>query len=243
MYTYKLTISYDGTRYDGWQRQKNTSMTIQGKLEYFLGLFFNHPVKIDGAGRTDAGVHALNQTASFNTDEKADCNELFKFLARSLPKDIAVTAIEIIQGRFHARLNAKGKIYRYRIYTGTSSPVFTRNYVFHHPDSLDTDILSQVSKKFIGIHDFKAYCDNPHMKKSTVRTISDIKITNENGFIDITFTGDGFLYHMVRHLTGAMIYYASNPNLIIPDMFSFEKCPKEWPLAPAKGLTLVNVIY
>lgn len=243
MYYYKIDISYDGTKYNGWQRQNNTSDTIQSKIEKALSAILGVTTEIDGAGRTDAGVHAKHQTASFCVNNPLDCDSLLQKLAKILPHDIAINSVIAMPERFHARLNARGKIYQYRIYTRPESPVFERNYCFHHSDKLDSAIMRTIAECFVGTHDFKLYQDNRHIKKSTIRTIYDISIEENNGFIDITFKGDGFMYHMIRHIVGIMIYYAKTRETIPADFFSLTERHKKWPLAPAKGLTLISVIY
>lgn len=240
---YKIDIAYDGTKYDGWQRQNNTSSTIQHKIENALSSTIGEEIAIDGAGRTDAGVHARNQVASFSLARDIDCDELQGKISAILPKDIAVTKIVKMNDRFHARLNATGKIYQYRIFNRPESPVFERNYVFHHPDFIDIDRFKAVADKFIGTHDFALFQDNKHMKKSTVRTIHNIDIDVNNGLINVTFKGDGFMYHMIRHLVGIMMFYATSAEDIPSDFFEIKERNKKWPLAPAKGLTLLSVLY
>lgn len=240
---YKMTIAYDGSKYDGWQKQNNTSKTIQEKIENALSAILDTTIEINGAGRTDAGVHALMQTASFSIAGEIDCSLLCRKLADILPFDIAVLSIDKMNGRFHARLNATGKIYRYRIFTGYASPVFDRSFVFHHRDKLNLDIIRKVADEFVGTHDFKLFQDNRHMKKSTVRTIHSIHVDSHDNYIDITFTGDGFMYHMIRHLVGIMLYYASEKEPVPDNFFNIDVRNKNWPLAPAKGLTLVKVLY
>lgn len=248
MMNYIMKIAYDGTRYNGWQRQGNTDNTIQGKIERCLCEITGKNIDINGAGRTDAGVHAMAQTASFSIDEPIDTDDVLMSLCRLLPRDIAVTSLEPAPPRFHARLNAKGKIYRYTICTSPASPVFAKNHVFHHPEPLDIPSMHNIAASLCGTHDFAAFCDNKHMKKSTVRTVLSISFRNRsdqmgNAFLDIIFEGDGFLYHMVRHMTGVMIYHGEHSILPVPDIFGMTALPVYYPLAPAKGLTLEEVIY
>ncbi len=248
MATYKMKIAYDGTRYNGWQRQKNTPDTIQSKLERCLGEIIGTSVEIQGAGRTDAGVHALAQTASFCTDCPIDLENTRLLLCGMLPRDIAVLSLEPAAERFHARFNSKGKIYRYRICTSAPSPVFMRNYVFHHPQPLDISTVINTAPLLCGTHDYAVFCGNPHMKKSTVRTVDSIEVKQwsddaGNAFVDLIFSGDGFLYHMVRLMTGVLIYHGEHPTQRLPEIWNIAKLPENYPLAPAKGLTLVEVIY
>ena len=248
MMNYVMEIAYDGTKYNGWQRQNNTSVTIQGKIERCLEEILGCYTPINGAGRTDAGVHAMAQTASFNTSEPIDIATVFTKLCERLPQDIAVISLKAAPDRFHARLNAKGKIYRYRICTSVASPVFMKNQVFHHPQPLDIDYMKKTAALLCGSHDYAIFCDNKKMKKSTVRTVNSIEFiqwTDEmnNTFLDITYIGNGFLYHMVRHMTGVIIHHGENKNIPSQDVFNMSELPDYYPLAPARGLTLVKVLY
>ena len=203
MKNFKLTIQYDGKRYNGWQRQGNTDKTIQGKIEQILSKMFGHAVEINGAGRTDAGVHAQAQIANvkINTDKNAE--EIQDYLNEYLPNDIAITACEEMPERFHARLNAKGKHYCYRLCDGGVPDVFMRNYVCAWPNDLDMERMRKAAKYLIGTHDFRAFSSvNKRFKKSTVRTIDAIEITRTKQTICFDLYGTGFLYNMVRIIVG-----------------------------------------
>lgn len=242
MINYRMTIAYEGTRYDGWQRQNNSQNTIQGKLERCLTDILGETITINGAGRTDAGVHAIEQVANFQTSSDISPVEIRSRLCTLLPEDIAVTALIKAEDRFHARLNAKGKVYQYGIYLDQASPVFDRKFVFHHSDPIDIKYMKQTSEFLIGTHDFALFNDNKKIKKSTVRTIYSIDFEQTGNELKITFTGDGFMYHMIRRIMG-MLIHAGERREIPKDIFHLTKWPVEWPLAPAKGLTLVKVIY
>ena len=135
MKNYMLTISYDGSRYNGWQRQKSSDNTIQGKIENVLSLMALRRVEINGSGRTDAGVHALGQTANFKLDTETDKSEILDYLNKYLPDDIAVLRIDEVPERFHCRLCARSKTYMYRIQNSPVSNVFERKYMYKYPDS------------------------------------------------------------------------------------------------------------
>ena len=206
MKNFKLTIQYDGKRYNGWQRQGNTDKTIQGKIEQILSKMFGHAVEINGAGRTDAGVHAQAQIANvkINTDKNAE--EIQDYLNEYLPNDIAITACEEMPERFHARLNAKGKHYCYRLCDGGVPDVFMRNYVCAWPNDLDMERMRKAAKYLIGTHDFRAFSSvNKRFKKSTVRTIDAIEITRTKQTICFDLYGTGFLYNMVRIIVGTLV--------------------------------------
>ena len=226
MQNYKLTLCYDGTRYRGWQKQGNTAQTVQGKLETLLSRALEQPVEIAGSGRTDAGVHALCQVANFKTSAALSCPQIMTALNQYLPQDVRITSVTQVDPRFHARLNAKQKHYRYQIDNGSAAEVFERKYITRFADtdyfyklcrqtghlsatfgdsSVNTDIsrpsernnvasnntmppqiiydleaMQKAAALLCGEHDFKSFCDNKRMKKSTVRTITNLTIRNEN---------------------------------------------------------------
>ncbi len=266
MKNYKITIQYEGTRFQGWQRQTSTDNTIQGKIEAILSKMCDRPVEINGAGRTDAGVHARGQVANFKIDTVKSPQEIMDYLNMYLPEDIAVVGIKEMSDRFHARLNAKGKHYQYRIRTTETPDVFSRRYVCPYVElpnvgvadkmqkseaqalnnkvKLDVEAMREATKLLSGTHDFKAFTSNHRMKKSTVRTI-DIQIKETPEELVFDYKGDGFLYHMVRILTGTLIEVGEGKRMpeSIPDIFESEERTNAGALAPAKGLTLVEVYY
>ena len=204
---YRMILQYEGTRYDGWQKQKNTDQTIQGKLEHILSRLAGEPVEVHGAGRTDAGVHAMGQSASFHLNTELSERELKAYLNRYLPEDVAVTELSAAAPRFHARLNACWKVYHYQIAFGEAKPVFERRLVYRMEQELDFPAIRQAAARLEGTHDFRAFCSNRHMKKSTVRTVYQIRteVDEEAGMASLVFVGDGFLYHMVRILVGTLL--------------------------------------
>lgn len=165
---YRLILQYDGSRYDGWQRQGNTEKTVQGKIEEVLSRLLEEPVEIDGAGRTDAGVHALGQTANFHTERKLDPEELKAALNQFLPEDIGVLRAEEVPERFHSRLNARGKTYRYRVATGEEKNVFERKQIYPLDQTLDVDAMRRGAALMIGEKDFRGFSSMKKTKKSTV---------------------------------------------------------------------------
>ena len=242
---YKLIIQYDGTRYDGWQRQGNTENTIQGRIEEVLSRMVQAPVEVQGAGRTDAGVHALGQVASVFLDTDASEDEICRYLNQYLPEDIGVAEVRQAADRFHARLNASGKVYRYRIGTGAYKNVFERKYYYPLGKALDVAGMRAAAAILAGEHDFKSFCSNKRMKKSTVRRLQRIDIREKAGEIEITYEGDGFLYNMVRILTGTLIEVGQGKRS--PDSMKEILVGRNRKLAgytaPARGLVLAEVKY
>ena len=242
---YKLTIQYDGSRYDGWQKQGNTDNTIQGKLEGVLSRLAGEPVEVHGAGRTDAGVHALGQVASVKLTGARPAAEVKACLNQYLPEDIAVIAVEKAEERFHARLSAKGKVYRYAIRLGDTPDVFRRKYQYRVAGPLDVDAMQAAAKLLCGTHDYRAFCANKRYKKSTVRTVHAIEIEQDGADLTITYHGDGFLYNMVRILTGTLLEVGQGERSA-EDMTAILNSldrTRAGKTAPAQGLTLINVEY
>ncbi len=242
---YKLTLAYDGSRYDGWQRQGNTSKTIQGKLEALLTRLEGRAVEVHGAGRTDAGVHARGQVCSFHLSQDWDEEELRDIMNGYLPGDIAVLAVEKVPERFHARLRAKGKTYCYRIDTGQVSNIFERNYMYRHEKELSAERMRQAAAYLTGTHDFKSFCSNRHMKKSTIRTLMSIDIETLENEIQIIYHGRGFLYNMVRILTGTLIEAGEGSRTpeSMKEVLESRDRQQAGFTAPARGLILCSVDY
>lgn len=245
MANYKLTIQYIGTKYNGWQRQGNTENTIQGKLEAILERLFTIPVEVIGSGRTDAGAHAFGQVANFHVPVEMDPEEILEYLNRYLPKDIAVSRVERVPDRFHSRFNVKRKTYQYRIWNSCISNVFEKNFVYELAEPLNTDRMKEAALYWIGEHDFKAFCSNKRLKKSTVRTIYEINIEELEPEIRITITGNGFLYNMVRIMVGTLIEIGMGEKLPsdVPAMLAGKDRRNAGFTAPSGGLMLMEVEY
>ena len=242
---YKLTLQYDGSRYDGWQKQGNTDNTIQGKLEAVLSRLAGEPVEVHGAGRTDAGVHAERQVASVKLPGSRPAAEARAYLNQYLPEDIAVVDAEEVDDRFHARLSAKGKVYRYAVRMGDTPDVFRRKYQYRVESALDVDAMKQAAQKLCGTHDYRAFCANKRYKKSTIRTVYAIDIAVDGADLTITYRGGGFLYNMVRILTGTLIEVGQGqrrPEDMESILASLDRT-NAGKTAPAQGLMLVKVEY
>lgn len=245
MYNYKLTIQYDGTRYRGWQVQGNTDLTIQGKLEGVLSRLTGQLVEVHGSGRTDAGVHALGQVANVKLPHPVEPSELLGELNRYLPADIGVIAAEPAPERFHARLNARSKTYRYRIWNSAIPNVLERSYLYPLPEPLDVAAMERAAADLVGTHDFRSFCGLKRFKKSTVRTITDIAITQDGAEVRLEFTGNGFLMRMVRILAGTLVEVGLGQREAdsMPAVLAAQDRAAAGPALPAQGLALVRVEY
>lgn len=241
----KLLLRYDGTRYQGWQNQKNTDNTIETKLETLLSRMTGEKIEVSASGRTDAGVHAKNQVGNFKTKTNLSCEEILAQCNEFLPQDIAVLEVTEAPERFHSRLNAKGKTYSYHIWTSPIPPVFERNYVYHFPKKLDVSLMEKGASHLLGSHDFQSFCSTKPGKKSTVRSITDIEIKATETGIHLRFTGNGFLYHMVRIMVGTLIEIGLGERdaEALPSILEAKERSKAGFLAPASGLFLEEVYY
>lgn len=241
----KLTIQYDGTRYDGWQRQGNTDNTLQGRLEGVLSRMVGKPVEIQGAGRTDAGVHARGQVASVHLPEGYTPQEVQNYLNRYLPEDVAVVDVVEVGERFHARLSATGKEYRYHIRMGSVPDVFARKYQYRVEEPLDLAAMERAAGYLTGKHDFRSFCGNRRFKKSTVREVFHIGVEVCGSDLTLVYRGDGFLYNMVRILTGTLLEVGlgqSTPESMV-DILEAKERTAAGKTAPAQGLVLQEVYY
>lgn len=243
----KIVLEYDGSRYDGWQKQGNTKNTIQGKLEEVLSRWAGSCVEVAGSGRTDAGVHARGQAANFHIDESVcpSCEAAVLYLTRYLPEDIRVLSAEEMPERFHSRLHARRKTYRYTVETGSRKSVFERKYVYGLGKKPDLDAMRKAARILEGTHDFRSFCAAARMKKSTVRSLEEIRIEEDGSKVVFWYTGDGFLYNMVRILTGTLLEVglgARRPEDMQKLLESGDRS-QAGALVPAQGLILWSVEY
>ena len=246
MKNYKMILRYDGTKRSGWQKQGNTENTIQGILEKALSEILGEDIAVNGAGRTDLGVHAEGQAANFKTSSEMPPEDIFIRLNEKLPNDISVTEICPAEERFHARLNAKGKRYVYRVWNAPYGNVFLRKYTCRINEPLDVEKMRAAAAFLTGTHDFRGYSSLPkRFKKSTVRTIKEIKILEKGGEIDFIFRGDGFLYNMVRIITGTLIEVGEGKRSPESVMLPLKTLSRQdaGVLMPPHGLSLVEVEY
>ena len=240
----QLTLQYDGTKYNGWQRQGNTKNTIQEKVESVLAKMCGHPIEIHASGRTDAGVHALAQIANFKCECRLSIEEMASYLNRYLPEDILVTDVSEVPMRFHSRLNAKSKTYLYRIAIGKPS-VFIRKFVYKAEEKPDVEIMRLAAKELLGMHDFYGFSSIGKTKKSTVRTIHSIDIEEKDGILSIKINGNGFLYNMVRIIVGTLYEIGIGKRSIdcIQDVFATKDRQMAGKTMPPEGLCLKEVFY
>ena len=268
--TLKLTLSYDGTRFVGWQRQ-SSGESIQGRLEEALARFEGAPVTVHGAGRTDAGVHALAQVASVQLTSTHPAGALLRGLNASLPPEVRVTAVEEAAPGFHARFSARSKTYRYLVRHAPLVSPFERAYVWHVPEPLDLDAMQEAAAALVGTHDFAAFGSAGRETKETVRTItrSEIRVVEPNleprtpddqrrttdyrlattdyqpGLLAYEVTGTGFLRHMVRAVVGTLVEIGRGrrPASSMAALVAGATRADAGATAPPHGLFLVSVDY
>ena len=236
----RITVAYDGGGFHGWQIQPDLP-TIQGVLEEILSGIEGSPVHIAGSGRTDAGVHALAQVASFDLANPIPPDNLRRAINRLLPRTIRVVAAEETQADFHARFHAVAKTYEYRIIRTELCSPFDWPYTHHHPYPLDEDAMIRLARAFEGEHDFTAYAasdDRDSEGRSKMRRIFSSALSRHGDRLIYRVRGSGFLKHMVRNIAGTLIE-AGKGNLASLDVLPSE-CG---PTAPAKGLFLIGVEY
>ena len=252
----KLLIEYEGTNYSGWQAQKNTTKTIQHILEKALKRIFHEEVKLTGAGRTDAGVHAFAQVANFKTSSKFSVGLIQRALNGLLPKDISIKETKEVPQSFHSRYDAKNKTYRYIILEGPSRLSIGRNLFRHIPYRLDLAKMRTATKFLKGRHDFRSFCASGSNVKGTKRTINKLsigisrqnflgKLSSDCRFIIIDIEADGFLYNMVRNIVGTLIEVGRGRFVPshVKTILSSKNRKNAGPTAPSAGLTLLKINY
>lgn len=243
---YKLTVAYDGSSFSGWQVQPN-GVSIQEKLENALLLILKEKIHVTGSGRTDAGVHAAAQIASFKTDRTFDLKKLFYSLNGILPPEIRVLSLEEADPSFHARFSAKGKCYTYRLTLGPVQPPHWRHISWHVPWKIDLPAMERAASYLIGEHNFSAFTNESVSKeeKDLVKTIKRIDFVPWEFGVLIEFEGDGFLYKMVRNIVGTLVEVGSlkrEPEEMVSVLASLDR-KKAGQAAPPLGLFLSRVIY
>ena len=243
--TLKLTLQYDGTDYIGWQRQAE-GVSIQGLLEAALEPIEGAPVTVHGAGRTDAGVHALGQVASVTLTASLDEVTLSRALNAVLPLDVRVARVEAMPDGFHARFSATGKTYQYRIVNAPFASPFIRRYVWHVIPKLDGDAIRAASSALVGTHDFAAFQGTGTSVPSTERTVRRIDWTqHQDGLTVMEIEGDGFLRHMVRNIAGTLVEIGLGrwPARAIDAILASRDRARAGTTAPPQGLFLMEVQY
>ena len=241
---YLMTFSYDGTNYNGYQRQKN-GRTIQEALEDTLTkINSNKKVLVSASGRTDAHVHAIAQKAHFDIDIEINPNDLKRALNSLLPSDIYVKKIEKVDNNFHARYDVKAKEYMYIMNIGEYNPM-ERNYVYQYNKDLDIDIMNKAIKLLVGEHDFTSFTKADDERDNYVRTIIESDISIDNNHVIFRFLGTGFLRYMVRNMVGTLIEVGEGKFSIddIPKILDLKDRTKAGKTAPPEGLYLKDVFY
>jgi tRNA pseudouridine38-40 synthase len=245
MPTFKIVVAYDGTGFVGWQRQAS-GVTVQALIEDALQPLEDRPVTVHGAGRTDAGVHAVGQVASFTLTRDIDAGSVVRALNFRLPPDVRVLSAAEAPPAFHARFDARAKTYRYRIWTGDVVSPFERRYVWHVPGPLDVAAMASAAELFEGRHDFAAFQAAENNASSTERTLQFSRLVSAPPpQIVYEVSGDGFLRHMVRTMVGSLVEVGRGRRRPewIRDVVGSRDRREAGPTAPAAGLFLMGVHY
>jgi len=242
----RIDIEYDGTDYCGWQVQKaSLKPSIQETIERALRKILNEKIKITGAGRTDAGVHAGAQVANFRTKSPMALSRLQEGLNAILPEDIAISAIKEAGPDFHSRFSAKSKVYLYTILNRRHRSAFLRKHAFFCRYPLDVRLMRREAKALLGRHNFRAFCASQGRGKNPAKTIKKITVSRRNGLIKIEVEADGYLYNMVRNIAGTLIDIGRGrlPRGSIKKILASRNRAQAGPTAPARGLCLAKVRY
>lgn len=242
----KLVLEYDGTNYNGFQVQEKTQLpTIQGVLEDKLSFLAKQRIRITGAGRTDAGVHAKGQVVNFRSQWNIPIEKVSLALNSILPKDIAVKTAEDVGEEFHARFDARGKSYRYRIYNNRIPSVFDTKYSWFIPYFVDLDKMIEGSKTLFGEHDFTSFRASGSVVKDSIRTIYNLDLKQKGPIIELTISGNGFLYNMVRIIAGTLVEVGRGKLTTgdVKRILEAKDRKEAGPTAPPHGLFLMDVFY
>ncbi len=242
----KLIVEYDGTAYHGFQRQPEFhGPTIQGLLEDRLSKLTKAEVKLSMAGRTDRGVHALGQVVNFFSEMKIPLDKMPKAINSILPHDIRVKEAQVVPQNFNARFSAKWKRYRYTIYNAPIASVFDRLYTFHVPQPLDISAMAEAARLMVGRKNFRAFCAAGSPISNFVRNLTKCEVSQEGAFIRITCEADGFLYNMVRIISGTLVGVGKGqiPSNEIAAIIESKERVMGGVTAPPEGLCLMHVEY
>jgi tRNA pseudouridine38-40 synthase len=247
MNTYKMILCYDGTDFSGWQIQPN-GITIQQLLEERLLILLKEPTTVVGAGRTDAGVHALGQTAHFQTSSPIDCQKMVNSLNGMLPSTVRILSLQVVENTFHARYSAKNKVYFYELSLQPTPSPFRRLYCLHVGPHLDLEKLKKGALILLGEHDFTSFANDSHLGaagRNPIRTITDLRVVNIEGGIRLEFEGRSFLYKMVRNCVGTLLEVATGKKTVedVKKILDGKNRKLAGTAAPAHGLTLARIDY
>lgn len=242
-----MLISYDGSNFGGWQIQPNT-VSIQNLIEKALLIALKEPIAVHGSSRTDAGVHALGQVAHFETNTPFSLHKLRHSLNGILPREIRILELYPVLDDFHSRYSATGKIYHYHLHLDSVLNPFTRLYSWHMPYKIDLSLLQETAPLFIGKKDFTAFANESHKgaaAKNGIRSLERLDVVKQDHGIRLEFEGTGFLYKMVRNITGTLIDIATGrmKKGEVESIFLSKDRKKAGSTAPAHGLFLVKIHY
>lgn len=244
--TIRLLLAYDGTDFRGWAAQRDRSIrTVEGLLSEALGSVLAEPVKLSVAGRTDAGVHARGQVASFTTGSSRTVDSIRKAVDGFLAPEIVVRAVDEVPDGFDARSSATAREYRYRVDVGAVADPFTARFVWHHRCSPDLNAMRTAARHLVGEHDFTSFCRRPGAGRSTVRDLRRISVSRRGDRIELGLRANAFLHQMVRALTGTLVAVGEgklDPDEIPAILGALDRSAA-WQIAPAHGLTLERVTY
>ena len=240
----KLVIEYDGTNYAGWQQQKKEK-TVQETLKIAIEKVVNEKITLRGAGRTDAGAHALGQVANFKTRSTIPTRKLVQAINFYLPKDIVVKSIKKVSEKFHSQYSAKSKIYRYTILNNNIGSAINRNSCYHYNGDLNIEKMQKASKALIGRHDFSVFKSKSDNKNNNIRTIKRLEIKKKGKYLLFTIEADGFLYKMVRSIVGTLLGVGREKITIkeFKRVLKSRSRPLAGATVPAGGLCLLRVKY
>jgi len=244
---HKLTIAYRGTDFSGWQGQRQENKrTVQECIEAALKKLWGAEISLQGSGRTDTGVHALGQIASFNAPRRHKAVDLLRALNANLPRDVRIVKAQLVSPAFHARFDARGKTYRYLIWNQFVQDPFTLDTHFHVPRPLDLPAMRRAAQMLLGRHDFASFTSNPgYERESTVRVMKRASIVREGPELIFHFKADGFLYRMVRNLVGGLVKVGLGKMSADDFGVALRACKRSAApaTAPACGLYLMSVVY
>ena len=236
--------SYRGTNYDGWQKQVGF-VSVQSTIEEALSKVYDAPINITGSGRTDVGVHAIRQYFHFDTEKEKDLKQLAYSLNKMLPEDIKIVSFEEVANDFHARYNAKRKIYEYRIVLKNKDP-FLDQLAYVYPMDFDFDLFKSVLDKFVGQHNYQDFTSKEEDEGNFIREICAIKVDKNGNDVFVTFEGNGFMRYQIRNMIGAALSVANKKESLDFIDYHLKEDKKREIIsykAPANGLYLVDVLY
>lgn len=240
----KIVIEYDGADFYGWQRQPKLR-TVQGEIVKCLSALAGHEILIDGSGRTDGGVHAYGQVATFQWTGKIPLDKLQYVMNHRLPKDIYITTLEEVDPDFHARFSAVGKCYTYKLYKSDRPSPLKRRHAYQVPLTIDVEAMKRAAKHLVGEHDFRSFMASGSFVTDTVRTIYRVDVEEQSDEIHLRFYGNGFLYNMVRILTGMLVDIGTGKkkDSQVPQIIEARDRTLVEHTAAAEGLYLTEVYY